>query len=319
MGKYIDLEGLRKFKDNLLSKEAVIGTVDIQELDSFGSSDVEELMSILQGDKPMRYIVTNKILRTYVAGIMDMFSDDMGHVLTQVLHTHYQVNADGKSFGSHTDATWRTYSRSFNHNAPNIDDIEPMTWGPWREAYRYPGEIRFMGVATPDTVPSKPEKDREMCYIATEAGTYSHFTNVYSETCVVNEGEVALLVSVSGQNGSATVKNNYKKQTIVSVNDNNYNTQASNAGINFLPDNAVVRKLRSLPDGYNALYSICFTQSTNESFVLRNVNTNQYIHFTSTKKSGESTYHYACIMVLPDFEKTGNDVTMGETWLCVSV
>lgn len=174
-----------------------IGTIDITELDSMvGDGSVEAVLPLLQGNRAMRYIVTQKMLaRTFTVGVMDMFSDNSGHVLTQVLHTHNILASDGSVTGGHTDSKMYSYYRSYNvAGAPGLPDVEAATWTAWRQMYGYGSE--YMGVATPSTVP----QDEQGFYLATEAGTYAGFTDPYG-ALAVEDGEVALFRCIPNSGG----------------------------------------------------------------------------------------------------------------------
>lgn len=118
---------------------------DKRKLDSLSDRDpavlVTELDSLfskeaMTAEKPLRYIVTQVNRdRTMSVGILDMFSDNMGHMLTQVLTTHYKMNSDGVlDFGAHTDDKIYTYFRSY-HLSGGTSAIPEGTWGAWKLMY----------------------------------------------------------------------------------------------------------------------------------------------------------------------------------------
>lgn len=180
----------------------IVGKIDVSELDL----SWENIHPIVEGKKPLRYIVTAKDFQANIVGVLDMFSDNSNHVLTQVLNTHYTLDADGNlQQNSHRDDIWFTYTRSFNISAPNLN-VPYMTWGKWKEAYWYKGQVAFMGIAKPTDTPPALDYGREMCYIATEAGTYTNFLAINSETfetepITLADGEVALIRSQLGFSG----------------------------------------------------------------------------------------------------------------------
>lgn len=188
---------------------ALVGTIDISALDSLCSADHAKAAA------PMAYVVTAGNLAgtaTLSVGWMVMFSDNMGHVLTQELHTHYLLGEGGTFDGSHRDDTAYTYVRSYNFNgAPGLGGVPAATWTPWRLKDRYEGEAAFMGVAAPGTVPvAHVGYGRAACYIAHEAGTYANFKDFYGETVSLAEGEVALLWGEYVDSSTAT----WKKTTL---------------------------------------------------------------------------------------------------------
>ena len=133
----------------------------------------------------MFYIVTDNSVGNYVVGTMCMFSDNMHHVLTQVLTTHFLVQ-DGV-FSAHVDSKVYTYYRSYNFGAPGLEG-PTRQWTEWREAYGLTGEGSFMGVATPSTAAPSLAYEEEAYYVAATAGTYANLGGL-----TVASGEVALI------------------------------------------------------------------------------------------------------------------------------
>lgn len=120
----------------------IVGKIDVSELDWV----ISDIVSICRAEKPLRYIVLSS---SYVVGVLDVFSDNMGHVLTQIISTHYTLNSDGTlNIGAHRDDTIYTYKRSFNLSAPSLD-IPQGTWGKWQEAHGYEVQaINTIGLMT---------------------------------------------------------------------------------------------------------------------------------------------------------------------------
>lgn len=156
-------------------------TLDLSDIDL----DVARIQQAVLGKRPMFYIVTDNSVGNYVVGTMCMFSDNMHHVLTQVLTTHFLVQ-DGV-FSSHVDSKVYTYYRSYNFGAPGLEG--PIRqWTEWREAYGLTGEGSFMGVATPSTAAPSLAYEEEAYYVAATAGTYANLGGL-----TVASGEVALI------------------------------------------------------------------------------------------------------------------------------
>lgn len=112
-------------------------TIEIGELDTMGVADVQamkQLVSSRSGVMHTRYAVMNGVGgASYVAGTLDVFSDNSRHVLTQVLETHHTLAADGSlNAQEHRDEMIFRYWRSFNFSAANLD-VEANAWTAWRE------------------------------------------------------------------------------------------------------------------------------------------------------------------------------------------
>ena len=156
-------------------------TLDLSDIDL----DFARIQQAVLGKRPMFYIVTDNSVGNYVVGTMCMFSDNMHHVLTQVLTTHFFVQ-DGV-FSAHIDSKVYTYYRSYNFGAPGLEG-PTRQWTEWREAYGLTGEGSFMGVATPSTAAPSLAYKEEAYYVAATAGTYANLGGL-----TVASGEVALI------------------------------------------------------------------------------------------------------------------------------
>ena len=181
------------------SKARLDGVVKINELNAMTSG--ENLAKLLNGGTQTRYVVMDAN-NMYVEGILDVFADNMGHMITQVFRTHDVLDDDG-TFISHTDEYIHTYYRSY-HVSGGTSLIPVNTWGAWQPLLPDLAGATFYGLATPAT---KPQTSKERgFYIATEAGSYANFLNVFDEVLQVEEGEVAVFRnSVDGyQNWSKT-------------------------------------------------------------------------------------------------------------------
>lgn len=102
--------------------------VSVTELDSLYSKDA------VTGEKPSRYTVTCEAAggTSYTVGVLDMFSDSMRHQLTQVLTTHYAMNAEGVlDFTLHNDNRVSVFFRSY-HIQGGTSGTPVGTWGQWR-------------------------------------------------------------------------------------------------------------------------------------------------------------------------------------------
>lgn len=164
--------------------------VDVSRLDA-----LREAASATAGT-PKAYVVTSAKLdgATMAVGWLALLSDSSGHVLTQLLVTHYSLAADGSlDTASHRDDTASAYVRHFNYGSPSLGTAQGA-WTPWRPWGRYEGEGAFMGVATPSTVPpAYASYGRTAYYVAVEPGVYAQFADPYGEAVKLEEGEAALL------------------------------------------------------------------------------------------------------------------------------
>lgn len=164
--------------------------VDVSHLDV-----LREVGSATAGS-PKAYVVTATTLggSTMAVGWLALLSDSSGHVLTQLLVTHYSLAADGSlDTATHRDDTASAYVRHFNYGSSSLGTAQGA-WTPWRPWGRYEGEGAFMGVATPSTVPpAYASYGRTAYYVAVEPGTYAQFSDPYGEAVELKEGEAALL------------------------------------------------------------------------------------------------------------------------------
>lgn len=114
----------------------VIPCIDVKDIDTFPAS-LSEAAAMAKDTAHARRTLTAVFgQKTIVTvGILDMFSDNMGHMLTQVLTTHYKMNSDGVlDLGAHTDDKIYTYFRSY-HISGGTSAIPEGTWGAWKLIY----------------------------------------------------------------------------------------------------------------------------------------------------------------------------------------
>ena len=129
---FLDKEGLKRYTDNMKTYIAKHGgeaaSVDITEIDFSGK--IEEF---IKGNLPTRYKVVQTLsTKTYSVGQMYMFSDNMGHQITQVLVTNLTINSSGQFDGSHMDGKMYSYHRFYNHAMTSTSTgITKGTWSEW--------------------------------------------------------------------------------------------------------------------------------------------------------------------------------------------
>ena len=129
---FLDKEGLKRYTDNMKTYIAKHGgeaaSVDITNIDFSGK--IEEF---IKGNLPTRYKVVQTLnTKTYSVGQMYMFSDNMGHQITQVLVTNLVINSSGQFDGNHMDGKMYSYHRFYNHAMTSTSTgITKGTWSEW--------------------------------------------------------------------------------------------------------------------------------------------------------------------------------------------
>ncbi len=109
-------------------EDKVLNTIPFDGLDL---TDAELRTSLIRASKPTRFIVTyeSSIWGVCNVGVLETFSDDMRHQLTEVFTTHYILNDDGSNRG-HNDKTIYTYFRSYKIGGAL--DVPANTWSAWK-------------------------------------------------------------------------------------------------------------------------------------------------------------------------------------------
>lgn len=129
---FLDKEGIKRYTDNMKTYIAQHGgeaaSVDIANIDFSGK--IEEF---IKGNLPTRYKVVQTLnTKTYSVGQMYMFSDNMGHQITQVLVTNLVINSSGQFDGNHMDGKMYSYHRFYNHAMTSTSTgITKGTWSEW--------------------------------------------------------------------------------------------------------------------------------------------------------------------------------------------
>lgn len=99
--------------------KAVIGKVDLLDLMANKTPDEMGLSPTAGHSRYEVYYIFGDTINANV-GTLDVFSDNMLHVLTTVFTTHFLLD-DGNISSTHVDDKIFTYYRSWNYNAPNLD------------------------------------------------------------------------------------------------------------------------------------------------------------------------------------------------------
>lgn len=173
-----------------------VPVVDIAGLDGYNLN-----AGVIMATGPMRFAVACDVggPAQYSVGVCEMFSDNMMHQTTQVLTTHYTLDADGTvNRGAHTDGRLHTYWRSCKIGGD-------AAWGAWTPLYSYNGDgYVYRGVATPETAPTGTDTPWCRVFYLAGPGTYKNFGGL-----TVEPGELAaLLYDGNGTSGS------WRKETV---------------------------------------------------------------------------------------------------------
>lgn len=104
-----------------------IPTITIAELDTYWGKTVTEVANNLKNKlKPLQVNVVDK--DNHTVGIVQVFSDNMWHQLTQVLVSHY---ASGSTLGTHYDGTVTYLSRSYGLTKASEGTDSTGVWNSW--------------------------------------------------------------------------------------------------------------------------------------------------------------------------------------------
>lgn len=110
--------------------EGVVGRIDVTAIDTVPGS-VEDALTMAKDALHSRWTLTYRSVLN--VGVLDIFSDNAGHQLTEVLTTHYTMNSDGVlDFASHDDGGVTRYWRSYNISSPHLKN-DKGTWSDWAE------------------------------------------------------------------------------------------------------------------------------------------------------------------------------------------
>lgn len=114
-------EGFEGTRKEWLDSLRLLEKINLSDL----NFDISKIGQIILGNVPSSFIVTSNNKNV---GKLDCFSDDMGHMFTQVFTTHYMLPF---SQNTHTDEKIFTYFRSY-HISGGTSTIPTGTWGEWK-------------------------------------------------------------------------------------------------------------------------------------------------------------------------------------------
>ena len=120
-GEWVNTGGTGSLESVNIDASSLVGVADIKDLD--GLTDIQ---SFIMGSGSCRRILKDG---NYVVGTLDIFSDNMMHVITQVITTHYVIGEGGIT-SEHNDSEIHRYHRSYGVMSPHI---EKGTWTAWKE------------------------------------------------------------------------------------------------------------------------------------------------------------------------------------------
>lgn len=110
-------------------KDAVFNTIDISDIDTM---DAATLSPFRTANTQARYMVTHTVQSVkYKVGVLDVLSDSSGHVLTQVLTSHYAIINGQIDTTQHNDNVVNQYYRSVKINGGTLP-TDVGVWTSWK-------------------------------------------------------------------------------------------------------------------------------------------------------------------------------------------
>lgn len=130
--KFLDINGLQHLITKLKTEFSGNGiqSIRVSQIDTINTKE-----HCYEG-KPVIYAVTSDDTPSVIIGIMQVFSDSMSHLITQILITHCTYNTSTKEFSfqkgvdSHDDNKIYQCYRNYNINAPHLTN-KAGTWSKW--------------------------------------------------------------------------------------------------------------------------------------------------------------------------------------------
>lgn len=109
--------------------EGVVGRIDLADIDAV-PADIDKARAMAKDMLHSRWTLTYRSALN--VGVVDVFSDNAGHQLTQMLTTHYKMNDGVMDFTGHDDDAVYVYWRSYNISSPYLSN-DKGTWTAWKE------------------------------------------------------------------------------------------------------------------------------------------------------------------------------------------
>lgn len=115
-----------KEKLDAISDASVVEVVDLADIDDLKTADCQLATT------PTRYAVKKTTSRgTVVVALLDILSDDMRHVVTQVITTHYVIENGVIDTSVHRDGELFRYYRSCKVSGGTLP-VDAGEWTPWQ-------------------------------------------------------------------------------------------------------------------------------------------------------------------------------------------
>ena len=109
--------------------DAVFNTIDISDIDTMDSATLSPFRT---ANTQARYMVTHTVQSVkYKVGVLDVLSDSSGHVLTQVLTSHYAIINGHIDTTQHNDNVVNQYYRSVKINGGTLP-TDVGVWTSWK-------------------------------------------------------------------------------------------------------------------------------------------------------------------------------------------
>lgn len=207
----VDASMLSSELQSEVAKLPTIGVIDMEDLDDIGT------IANRLPDTPARYVVTQTISNdTYKVGVLDVFSDGPGRVVTEVLTTH-NILSDGQLLIEHTDDKQVfQYFRSCKLNNYSTLDVNVGEWTDWQELAPSVLEAYATKVYVQDASRVVSQSATVGCtYVTTISGT-----TYYTSGPVVMYLKKGQVIEVSGTDttkyiilGGSILANGYGKAT----------------------------------------------------------------------------------------------------------
>lgn len=105
----------------------------LADLDTMGTDgSMAAIMALSRSSEATRFALRLSEDDKRIVGFIDLVSDNLGHVLTQILTTHYSMEDGELKTDSHYCNTIFQYFRSYNHNIPGTPTTERNSWTAWK-------------------------------------------------------------------------------------------------------------------------------------------------------------------------------------------
>lgn len=161
-----------------VEKLSIIGVIDIEDLDTIGTTGNR------LPDTPARYVVTQAISNyTYKVGVLDVFSEGPGRVVTEVLTTHNILSGGQLQTDQTYDGRMYQYFRSCKLNNYSTLDIDVGEWTEWQELA--PSTLE-------DTYATKAELTQESRVVSQSASVTCYVLEVKGGTTYYTSGPVLM-------------------------------------------------------------------------------------------------------------------------------